>query len=91
VKIAILGGGSAYAPGLVAAFAEKADAFDGAELFLMDVAEAELQIVARLARRLLEGTSLTVRAGTDGVVTLACEGGRVGYAFDTLAIGSQEL
>ncbi|MDR9391520.1 MAG: hypothetical protein RI554_05775 [Trueperaceae bacterium] len=70
MKIAILGGGSAYAPGLVAAFAEKADAFDGAELFLMDVAEAELQIVARLARRLLEGTSLTVRAGTDRVAAL---------------------
>lgn len=70
MKIAILGGGSAYAPGLVAAFAEKADAFDGAELFLMDVAEAELQIVARLARRLLEGTSLTVHASTDRVAAL---------------------
>ena len=67
MKIAIVGGGSAYAPGLVAAFAERAHAFDGAELFLMDVAEAELDIVARLSRRLLERTSLTVRASTDRI------------------------
>lgn len=65
MKIAILGGGSAYAPGLVAAFAEKAEAFGDAELFLMDVAEAELGVVARLSERLLERTSLTVRASTD--------------------------
>jgi|TARA_B100001971_G_C18073914_1_gene474581 hypothetical protein len=32
-----------------------------------------------------------VRTGTDGVVTLACEGGRVGYTFDSIAIRSQEL
>jgi hypothetical protein len=32
-----------------------------------------------------------VRTGTDGFVTLACEGGRVGYAFDSLASNSQEL
>jgi len=67
VKFAIVGGGSAYAPGLVAAFAERADAFDGAELFLMDVAEAELEIVARLSQRLLARTSLTVRASTDRI------------------------
>ena len=70
VKIAILGGGSAYAPGLVAAFAERAAAFDGAELFLMDVAAAELEIIERLARRLLEGTTLSVRASTDRLAAL---------------------
>ncbi|MDZ7802269.1 MAG: hypothetical protein U5K81_15940 [Trueperaceae bacterium] len=65
MKIAIIGGGSAYAPGLVQAFAQEAAAFDGAELALMDVAEDELQGVARLAERLVEGTGLRVSATTD--------------------------
>ncbi|MEX2502056.1 MAG: hypothetical protein WD336_06745, partial [Trueperaceae bacterium] len=67
MKIAIIGGGSAYAPGLVQAFAQEADAFDGAELALMDVAEEELDVVARLAERLVEGTGLRVSATTERV------------------------
>lgn len=65
MKIAIIGGGSAYAPGLVQAFAADATAFGGAELALMDVAATELGIVQRLAARLVEGTGLRVSATTD--------------------------
>jgi len=65
LKIAVIGGGSAYAPGLIAAFAEKREAFEGAELVLMDVAERELQIVGRLASRLVEDSGLSVSITTD--------------------------
>ena len=54
LKIAIIGGGSAYAPGLIQAFIHKAAVFHGAELALMDIAAEELEIVARLGRRLAE-------------------------------------
>ena len=53
LKIAIIGGGSAYAPGLVNAFVQHNEAFAGAELALMDIAEKELDIVYRLCSRLI--------------------------------------
>jgi 6-phospho-beta-glucosidase len=65
VKIAIIGGGSAYAPGLLQSFAADAPSFAGAELALMDVAGPELAVVHRLGRRLLEGTGLHLSATTD--------------------------
>lgn len=54
MKIAIIGGGSAYAPGLVNAFIRQGEAFAGAELALMDMAEKELDIVHRLCSRLVQ-------------------------------------
>lgn len=70
MKIAIIGGGSAYAPGLLQAFAAEAETFDGAELALMDVAAEELGIVHLLGRRLLEGTEIEVTATTDRVAAI---------------------
>ena len=67
MKIAIIGGGSAYAPGLIQAFAAEAAAFAGAELTLMDVAGPELEVVGQLARRLVEGTDLRISATTERV------------------------
>ena len=84
MKIAIIGGGSAYAPGLLQAFAADADAFPGAELALMDIAADELAIVHRLGSRLLEGSGLRLSAtterlraldGADFVLTTFREGG----------------
>jgi 6-phospho-beta-glucosidase len=63
VKIAIIGGGSAYAPGLLQAFITHAQDFAGAELALMDIAGPELEIVHRLGRK------LTTAAGVDLVIT----------------------
>lgn len=63
LKIAIIGGGSAYAPGLVNAFIHHADAFAGAELALMDIADHELDIVYRLCSR------LAATAGADLAIT----------------------
>jgi 6-phospho-beta-glucosidase len=62
LKIAIIGGGSAYAPGLIHAFIQQADAFPGAELALMDIAADELALVHQLAGRMIAaaGVDLTV-------------------------------
>jgi len=67
LKIAIIGGGSAYAPGLVNAFIHHAEAFSGAELALMDIAERELDIVYRLCSRLVQaaGVDLTISKHTE--------------------------
>ncbi|MCA9881688.1 MAG: 6-phospho-beta-glucosidase, partial [Anaerolineae bacterium] len=67
VKIAIIGGGSAYAPGLINAFIQHADDFAGAELALMDIAGPELDIVALLAQRMVAaaGIDLTISKHRD--------------------------
>lgn len=67
VKIAIIGGGSAYAPGLINAFIHNADAFAGAELALMDIAGNELNIVHQLSQRMVEaaGADLNITCHTE--------------------------
>jgi 6-phospho-beta-glucosidase len=67
LKIAIIGGGSAYAPGLIHAFIQNASAFPGAEIALMDIAARELDIVHRLGQKMVSaaGVDLTITAGTD--------------------------
>ena len=73
VKIAIIGGGSAYAPGLLHAFIQNADAFVGAELALMDIAERELGIIHRLGQKLVAhaGVDLNITATTDRRAAIA--------------------
>jgi 6-phospho-beta-glucosidase len=72
IKIAIIGGGSAYAPGLLHAFTRHADDFSGAELALMDIAAAQLDIVYRLGCRMVEevGADLRLTATTDRLTAL---------------------
>jgi 6-phospho-beta-glucosidase len=67
LKIAIIGGGSAYAPGLIHAFIQNAQAFAGAELALMDIAEQELNIVHQLGMKMVKaaGVDLSVSATTN--------------------------
>lgn len=62
IKIAIIGGGSAYAPGLINAFIQHGEAFAGTELALMDIAEKELDIVYQLCSHLVNhaGVELTI-------------------------------
>lgn len=87
-KIAIIGGGSAYAPGLINAFIQNADAFDGAELALMDIAAAELDIVHQLGRKMAAaaGANLHITATTDQAA--AVEG--AGYVLTTFRQGGFE-
>ena len=85
-KIAIIGGGSAYAPGLIHAFIQQADTFAGTELALMDIAAHELDIVFRLSRKMVEtsGVELEITSttnqqtaiqGADYVLTTFRQGG----------------
>lgn len=74
VKIAIIGGGSAYAPGLVNAFIQHAEDFAGAELALMDIAETELDIVYRLCKRMVEyaDVDLTITKHSEQQSAIQC-------------------
>jgi 6-phospho-beta-glucosidase len=85
-RIAIIGGGSAYAPGLIQAFISHATAFQGVELALMDIAANELEIVNRLANRMVESAGVDIRVkayasqreaidGADYVLTTFRQGG----------------
>lgn len=86
VKIAIIGGGSAYAPGLINAFIQHAADFPGAELALMDIADPELRIVHQLGEKLIRAAGVDLRisahadqraavAGADYVLTTFRQGG----------------
>lgn len=68
LKIAIIGGGSAYAPGLLHAFITRAAVLGpGTELALMDIAAPELDTVHKLGRKMAEaaGADLAITATTD--------------------------
>ena len=61
VKIAIIGGGSAYAPGLINAFLQHSEDFAGGELALMDIAKDELAIVHQLSLRMAESAGADIK------------------------------
>jgi 6-phospho-beta-glucosidase len=67
VRIVYIGGGSTRAPGTVASFVERGDAFAGSEVVLVDLQPERLDIVRRLTERMaaLRGLDLRVRVTTD--------------------------
>lgn len=75
MKLAIIGGASAYTPDIVAGLLQQG-CFDGWELALHDPDAAHLDIIARLARKMARaaGTDLMVTATTD--LSQALEGAR---------------
>ncbi|MBL8145459.1 MAG: glycoside hydrolase, partial [Anaerolineae bacterium] len=86
LKIAIIGGGSAYAPGLIRAFLNQPDVFGGAELALMDIAAHELGIIHRLGQRMAQAAGVDIRitattdqreavTGADYILTTFRQGG----------------
>ena len=85
-KIAIIGGGSAYAPGLINAFIQNARSFPGAELALMDIAASELEIVHALGAKMIQASNVDLAisatqsqqeaiCGADYVLTTFRQGG----------------
>jgi 6-phospho-beta-glucosidase len=66
-KIAIVGGGSAYVPGILYSFANSGTALSGSKIVLMDVDPSRLPVMAKLGQRMVEeaGTNLVVTSTTD--------------------------
>lgn len=61
-KIAVVGGGSAYVPGVLSAFTTTGEALAGSEIALMDTDPARLPMMEAIGRRMVaeSGASLTV-------------------------------
>src|SRR5436305_921495 len=68
MKIAYIGGGSAYAPGVLRAFIGLREVFGGSEVALMDINGPNLEVVRRLGERMAWG------AGADLRITATQEG-----------------
>src|SRR3954464_11507385 len=72
MKIAYIGGGGAFAPGVVRAFINS-PVYEGSEVALMDVDAPNLEVVRRLCERMAgaQGSKLRVTASTERREALA--------------------
>lgn len=61
LRIAIIGGGSAYAPGVINAFINHKELFYDSELILMDIAPKELAIVSKLGQKLAKAADIPIK------------------------------
>jgi len=91
MRIAIIGGGSAYAPGLIRAFAGESAHFRGSHLALTDVNAEALALVGNLGKKLVATSGLSVSThrerkaaidGADIVLTTFRHGGLHARALD---------
>ncbi|MFB4319714.1 glycoside hydrolase family 4 [Actinomadura sp. 21ATH] len=85
VKIAIIGAGSGYMPGIVRGLLHRADDLAGAELACHDIDAGHLELMAGLARRMFaaRGAAFTVTAHTG--LKAALDG--AAYVFTTFRPG----
>ncbi|WP_226781706.1 hypothetical protein [Oceaniglobus trochenteri] len=67
IKIAYIGGGSTRAPAVTRGIIERAKAFAGSQVVLIDLDEAHLDIILRLSRKMAQaaGADITFSATTD--------------------------
>jgi 6-phospho-beta-glucosidase len=93
VKIAYIGGGSAYAPGVVRAFIGSPGVFGSAEIALMDIDEANVGLVKQLGEGMARSVGADIRVtgtterraaleGADFVLTSFRAGGFKARALD---------
>src|SRR4051794_16283646 len=93
MKIAYIGGGSAYAPGVLRAFIGLREVFGGSEIALMDIDGPNLEVVRRLGEGMARaaGAELRITAtqerreaveGADFVLTSFRAGGFQARALD---------
>ncbi len=73
IKLAYIGGGSTRGAGTMASFIQQGADFDGSEVVLVDLDPERLELVRRLAERMVRarGLDITVRATTDRRAGLA--------------------
>ncbi len=67
IKLAYIGGGSTRGAGTMASLIQQGVDFDGSEVVLVDLDPERLELVRRLAERMVRarGLDITVRATTD--------------------------
>lgn len=93
MKIAYIGGGSAYAPGVVRSFIGLPSVFEGSEVALMDIAADNVQLVKRLGDGMARSANADIRItattdrrealiGADFVLTSFRAGGFKARAMD---------
>jgi 6-phospho-beta-glucosidase len=93
MKIAYIGGGSAYAPGVLRAFIGLGELFGGSDVTLMDIDGPNLDVVRRLGERMARAAGVDLRitatqdrrsavAGADFVLTSFRAGGFTARALD---------
>jgi 6-phospho-beta-glucosidase len=73
-KVVIIGGGSAYVPGILFSLANSGDALTGSEITLMDIDPSRLPVMTKLGHKMVEaaGTDLAITSTTG--LTQAMEG-----------------
>ena len=66
-KIAIIGGGSAYVPGILHAIIRADEALGGSQIALMDIATPNMAVIAQLGKRMIAeaGVDLKLTSTTD--------------------------
>jgi len=66
-KIAIIGGGSAYVPGILYSITHSGEAFAGSEISLMDIDPSRLPMMEKLGRRIVTdaGADLKIKSTID--------------------------
>jgi len=88
MKVAVIGGASSYTPELIDGFLTRLPSFPLAELWLMDIAAARLEVVGGFARRMVEakGAPFTVHLTADR--REAVRGAR--YVITQLRVGGMQ-
>ncbi len=61
MKVAYIGGGSAYAPGVLRAFISAPEVFAGAEIALVDIDKPNLDVVKRLGEKIAQAAHVDLR------------------------------
>lgn len=74
MKIAYIGGGSAYAPGVLRAFINQNDVYEGSEIALMDINSEGLDVVKSLGDRMARSAKTDLRITTTTERRTALEG-----------------
>ena len=67
IKLTYIGGGSTRGAGTMASFVEQGSNFEGSEVVLFDIDDTHLELVRRLAQKMVDarGLDITVTATTD--------------------------
>lgn len=93
LKIAMIGGGSAFCPVVLSALVDNADVFENCQLMLMDINEVNLDIIHRLGTQMVKSSGMTLDVrktldlyealeGADFVLTSFRPGGFESRALD---------